>query len=107
MSVTLSKPERKFTILSVRHIYPCKEYPTWRIEHSHIHITVGERSREPYPDLWQVWHLSLPRELNRNGNLVRWGSCWGSCWELVSEHRTKGAAIKAMTKAIRKDGGGA
>lgn len=94
MSITLSRPKRKLTVVSVRHIYRCKEYPRWRIERSHI--TVGEGGAESYPDLWQVWYL--PDTQNWNEHLIR----WESCWELVSEHRTKAAAIRAMGKAIRK-----
>lgn len=85
MSVTLSKPRKTITLVSVRHVYRCKEHPDWRIERSHI--TVGEASSDAYKDVWQVWN-----------------SCTKFLWQLFSEHRTKAAAIKAMTKAIRRAG---
>ena len=88
MTIHLSKPSRKITLVSVRHVYRCKEHPDWRIERSHI--TVGESSSDPIRDVWQVWCYR--------------GSVWIGCrtWQCCSEHRTKAAAIKAMTKAIRK-----
>ena len=90
MTVTLSRPSRKITLASVRHVYRCKEHPDWRIERSHI--TVGESSSDPIKDVWQVWwwhsyYFNNPAE---------------SVFECISTHRTKAAAIRAMTKAIRK-----
>lgn len=95
MNVTLSRPTKKLTIVSLRHIYRCKEYPRWRIERSHI--TAGEGSSQPYPDVWQVWHFPKTKIWRSTGAE---GMC--SYWELVSEHRTKAAAVRAMAKAISK-----
>lgn len=90
VTLTLSSPRRKLTSVSVRHIYRCKEYPEWRIERSHI--TVGESSIDPCPDVWQVYRLFAGNHLLRQ------------CWQQVSEHRTKAAAVKAMGKLIRRHG---
>jgi transposase-like protein len=87
VTVTLSKPKRKLTLVSVRRVYRCKEYPQWRIEF--VHYSVGEDCDDPYPDRWQVWH-ALPQE---EGPPL-------DC--LISEHRNRCAAIKAMGKSIRE-----
>jgi hypothetical protein len=84
MTVTLTRPTKKLTLVSVRHVYRCREYPRWRIERTHI--TAGEGAHG-YSDRWQVWKESYAAMEHA----------------LISEHRAKAAALKAMAKAIRRE----